>query len=293
MSNQSSPPPPDRASPTLPAAPPPDAGRSLAVPDAPVAHPPARAPVAHPPARAPVAHPPGSIAEMLHNRRHRTSGWTPIRVAGFIDRLGETGSVTRAAAYVRLSTVACYALRNHPDGAPFAAAWDDAVGARHEMLADLALDRVRDGVERNRWHQGQLVGVDRVFSDRLLMFMLDRTDPHRRTASGGRRRAATRGDDDPGALDRLLGGPDAAEPGTAAVPLAGPGAVDDDEDPAAEIAAALAAEFVAENAWPPEHEAATAAFVARLEAQVAAGKAEQAAFDAKVDALLHPDRAAK
>ena len=41
------------------------------------------------------------------------------------------------------------------------------------MLADLAVDRVRNGVERIRWWQGQAVGVDRVFSDRLLIHMLN------------------------------------------------------------------------------------------------------------------------
>ena len=37
----------------------------------------------------------------------------------------------------------------------------------------------------------------------------------------------------------------------------------------------------------------TAAFLARLAERTAAAKAEQAAFDAKMDAGLHPDRAAK
>ena len=178
------------------------------------------------PATLPAARPPGpagSVADVLHQRRHRTGGWTPVKVAAFIEKLAETGSVTRAAAYVRLSTAAAYALRNHPDGAPFAAAWDDAVGARHEMLAEIALDRVRDGVERLRWWKGECVGADRVFSDRLLMFMLDRTDPLRRgggRASSEQAAAARARVDDAGALDRLLAPP--AAPGPAAVPLPGP-----------------------------------------------------------------------
>lgn len=53
-----------------------------------------------------------------------------------------------------MSTTACYGMRNHPDGAPFAEAWDDAVGARYEMLADIALDRVREGTEVFRWWKG-------------------------------------------------------------------------------------------------------------------------------------------
>jgi hypothetical protein len=41
-----------------------------------------------------------------------------------------------------MSTTACYGLRNHPDGAPFAEAWDNA------------LDRVREGTEVFRWWKG-------------------------------------------------------------------------------------------------------------------------------------------
>ena len=136
------------------------------------------------------------IAAVLHSAKHRVDGWTPVKVAAFIAHLGDTGSVTQAAAYVRMTTASCYALRNRPGGEPFAEAWETAVSTRHEQLADLALDRVRHGVERTRWYRGQAVGRDRVFSDRLLIHLLSATDPARRRRSAVAEQAAAAPPDD-------------------------------------------------------------------------------------------------
>lgn len=116
--------------------------------------------------------------------RHRLDGWTAIKVAAFIEVLGDTGSVSRAAAYVSMSPSSAYRLRNRPGAELFAEAWEAAIGARHEMLADIAMSRITDGVERNRWWRGDLVGRDQVFSDRLLMFMLSATNPDRARRGG-------------------------------------------------------------------------------------------------------------
>lgn len=123
---------------------------------------------------------PPSIADCLHDAKHRIDGWTPVKVAAFIACLADAGSVTKAAAYVRMTTASCYTLRNRPGGEPLAEAWETALSTRHEMLADVAVDRVRDGVERIRWYRDRMVGVDRIYSDRLLIHMLDATDPVRR-----------------------------------------------------------------------------------------------------------------
>ena len=137
-----------------------------------------------------------TIAAVPHSARHRVDGWTPVKVAAFIAHLGDTGSVTQAAAYVRMTTASCYALRNRPGGEPFAEAWETAVSTRHEQLADLALDRVRHGVERTRWYRGQAVGRDRVFSDRLLIHLLTATDPARRRRAAVAEQAAAAPPDD-------------------------------------------------------------------------------------------------
>ncbi len=122
---------------------------------------------------------PESLAALLAQRQQRVDGWTPVKVACFLVQLAETMSVKSACAYVNMSTASAYALRNHPDAAEFRAAWECARSARFEELTDLAFDRVRNGVEKNRWWRDQKVGYDIVFSDRLLIALLDKTDPLR------------------------------------------------------------------------------------------------------------------
>lgn len=119
------------------------------------------------------------LAEMLANRRSRNDGWTPIRVAAFIERLAETGSVTKAAGYADMSVAAAYHLRNHPDALAFREAWDSALAVRFETLTEMAMDRVINGVEKIKWVGDEIVGHDRVFSDRLLIYMINRCDPDR------------------------------------------------------------------------------------------------------------------
>jgi hypothetical protein len=242
--------------------------------------------------------PPATIRDVLARRKVRVHGWTPVKVAAFIEVLADTGSVRAAADYVRMSTVAAYALRNHPDGAPFAEAWDDAVGARYEMLADIALDRIRTGTERLRWWKGERVGQEQVFSDRLLMFMLDKCDPARRAATTGRGvvRDGVRvgaGSGAGGGAGSGAGGDDASvldTPEPAPVLLAD-GTFAPEVDAADELAAALAAEFADEDWLPPEIEAGMEHQAIEIADRLAAGAAEEAVLTARIDAALVAGRA--
>ena len=132
-----------------------------------------------PPARVQTPLTTEGLTEMLANRRSRNDGWTPIRVAAFIERLAETASVTKAAACADMSVAAAYHLRNHPDAAAFREAWDSAMAVRFETLTEIAMDRVTNGVERTKWVGEMVIGHDRVFSDRLLIYMMNRSDPDR------------------------------------------------------------------------------------------------------------------
>lgn len=139
---------------------------------------------------------PQTLASVLDQRRRRLDGWTAARVGIFLAALGETGSVTRAAEYANMSAAACYTLRNHAGGGPFAEAWDNALASRFEILSEMAMTRIRNGTERIRWYKGEKVGTDWIFSDRLLLAMIDRADPSRRGAgdAGHRTRHAKAGD---------------------------------------------------------------------------------------------------
>jgi hypothetical protein len=77
--------------------------------------------------------------------------------ARFLDKLAESGSVTRAAKYARISRMTAY--RERADDPEFAAAWDVAKERGVDALEDEAIDRAFDG------------------SDILLMFRLKAERP--------------------------------------------------------------------------------------------------------------------
>ena len=58
------------------------------------------------------------------SQRFRRDGWTPARQLRFLDTLGRTRSVTRAAAAAGMSRESAYRLRKRASAALFAAAWD-------------------------------------------------------------------------------------------------------------------------------------------------------------------------
>lgn len=63
-------------------------------------------------------------------RRIRRDGWTPDRQLRFLQMLGRTRSVTKAAAAVRMSRESAYRLRGRLKGELFALAWDSVMTRR-------------------------------------------------------------------------------------------------------------------------------------------------------------------
>lgn len=113
-------------------------------------------------------------------RRPRVGGWTAEKQRAFIQALAATASVTQAALSVNMSPRSCYDLRNAPDGANFAAAWDTAVRQAAFQLADRLLERAIDGVEEPVFdRKGNRVGVRVKYNDRLGMFLLRAHLPER------------------------------------------------------------------------------------------------------------------
>lgn len=104
--------------------------------------------------------------------RMHSKGWTPARQRAFIEALAETASVGQAAQIVNMSKVSCYKLRNHVQGGDFKRAWDAAIDFSVARLKDIAFERAVEGRLEPVWQAGKLVGHKRVYSDRMLMFLL-------------------------------------------------------------------------------------------------------------------------
>lgn len=106
--------------------------------------------------------------------RHRHNGWTAERQAGFIHALGDTASVSAAAAHVGMTRQSAYWLRRQPAATDFRAAWDAAVALAWRQVEASALERVVNG-ETEIWDRdGVQVIRHRPCTPYLVVHMMDR-----------------------------------------------------------------------------------------------------------------------
>jgi hypothetical protein len=132
---------------------------------------------------------------------YRSDGWTPERQRAFIEELADCGVVREAAARVGMTEQSVYGLRRRPDADAFNKAWDTAVQMGTERLHSVAIERALNGSIRRRYFQGEVVGEERVFDNRLLIYLLGRTETNARA-----RQAAYRIDELPGLIDAVEDG---------------------------------------------------------------------------------------
>jgi hypothetical protein len=104
----------------------------------------------------------------------RHDGWTPARIAQFLECLALDGNVSTACARVRMSREAAYRLRRR-DG-PFARAWAAAQLTARERVGEVLGTRALDGIEEDVWFRGEVVGTRRRYDTRLLLAHIARLD---------------------------------------------------------------------------------------------------------------------
>jgi hypothetical protein len=129
--------------------------------------------------------PPVPAFTPVPRRCRRHDGWTADRQRAFIDALADTGSVRSAATAVNMAPEGAYALRRAPGAASFREAWAAALDQGVQQLADIAIERARNGVPVPVFHKGEQVGERRWYNDRLLMFILKHHMPNRYGAQIG------------------------------------------------------------------------------------------------------------
>jgi hypothetical protein len=122
----------------------------------------------------------------------RIDGWTPDRQRAFVEELADCGVVREAAARVGMSEQSAYRLRRRAGAEAFNLAWEAAVQIGMDRLRSVAYERAVLGMPKARYYRGEKVGEDRVYSDRLLIYLLGR---ERRSCNSGRtHRAVTEWD---------------------------------------------------------------------------------------------------
>lgn len=99
----------------------------------------------------------------------------------FLRALKRTGSVTKACRYSGKTSAAAYKARQRLP--VFARKWAEAEAAYHDKLADSleaeAIRRGRDGVTKDVYHKGKIVGQEQRYSDALLIKALIAYRPER------------------------------------------------------------------------------------------------------------------
>ena len=137
--------------------------------------------------------------------RYRHDGWTPERQRAFIEQLADTLCAETAAARVGMSVRNAYALRRRAGAEGFAAAWDAALrrgiaGQARSRFVDQAVN----GRLVRRFYHGKLIAEERIYSERLLLALIDKGDKLF-SGAGAEQSAAIAGDWE-GAMAKLEAG---------------------------------------------------------------------------------------
>ncbi|MET1111389.1 MAG: hypothetical protein ABWX67_07690 [Allosphingosinicella sp.] len=108
--------------------------------------------------------------------RYRTDGLTPDRQRAFVEALADTGIVLEAAARIGVSEQSINRVRRRSDARAFDRACEAAfiIGARR--LRSVAFERAIEGTLKGHYYHGELISQERVFDNRLLTFLLGKTE---------------------------------------------------------------------------------------------------------------------
>ena len=133
--------------------------------------------------------------DRIGSRLVRHDGWTLERQLGFLEALAVTGNVTNAAAAVGMSFASAYRLRGRAGAEAFRFGWKAAQEMAYFQLRDLAMTRVEAGTDAAIVYHGAITGNRKIFSDRLLVSLLDHLKPDGEAVDkfGARRAAADPG----------------------------------------------------------------------------------------------------
>jgi hypothetical protein len=108
--------------------------------------------------------------------RHRHDGITPEKQREYVEALADTGIARYAAARIGVSPQAINRLRRKPEAKSF----DLACAAAHRLGArrihDVGWERALEGQIKRHYYHGQLAGEERVYDNKLLIYLMGRTE---------------------------------------------------------------------------------------------------------------------
>ena len=108
--------------------------------------------------------------------RYRSDGLTPEKQRAYVEALADTGVAREAAARIGVSEQAISRVRRRRDARAFDRACEAAhlFGARR--LRSIAYERAIEGILKGHYYHGELVSQERVYDNRLLTYLLGKTE---------------------------------------------------------------------------------------------------------------------
>src|SRR5687768_2814116 len=108
--------------------------------------------------------------------RYRTDGLTPERQRQYVEALADCGIAREAAARIGVSEQSINRVRRRADALSFDRACEAAhcFGARR--LRSIAYERAIEGTLKGHYYHGERVSEERVFDNRLLIYLLGKTE---------------------------------------------------------------------------------------------------------------------
>jgi hypothetical protein len=108
--------------------------------------------------------------------RYRDDGLTPERQRAYVEALADTGIVREAAARVGISEQAINRVRRRFDAHDFDRACEAAHRFGARRLRSIAFERAVEGTLKGHYYHGELVSQERVYDNRLLIYLLGKTE---------------------------------------------------------------------------------------------------------------------
>ncbi|HLL31651.1 MAG TPA: hypothetical protein VK403_11695 [Allosphingosinicella sp.] len=108
--------------------------------------------------------------------RYRTDGLTPEKQRAYVEALADCGVAREAAARIGVSEQSINRVRRRADARDFDRACEAAhmFGARR--LRSIAFERAVEGTLKGHYYHGELVSQERVYDNRLLTYLLGKTE---------------------------------------------------------------------------------------------------------------------
>ncbi|HEV7661342.1 MAG TPA: hypothetical protein VGO55_15995 [Allosphingosinicella sp.] len=108
--------------------------------------------------------------------RYRQDGLTPQKQRDYVEALADTGVAREAAARIDVSEQAINRVRRRADARSFDLACEAAVRFAARRIRSIAFERAIEGTIKRHYYHGELKSEERVYDNRLLVYLLGKLD---------------------------------------------------------------------------------------------------------------------